>query len=164
MPLESTCSCGKRLQVPEDCSARQGQCPVCGELVPIPKSNDKAAGVTPSSDKVSQGFIAAPALPETARPGVEEQHEEEREDAEEHAKGELTASGCILTLITVAVIFGVAVPLVRWRDPETGQPLPRTIAILTPFLIGASFQAIVSLLLRMVGLRIWKKREMEGER
>lgn len=157
MPIELICSCGKRLQVPEDCSVRQGQCPACGRLVPIPEYSDTASGMVPFSGKASHAVIAAPALPRS-------RHEEEREDAEARAKGELTTIGCVLTLLTVAVIFGVAVPLVRWRDPETGQPLPRTIAIITPFLIGAAFQAIVSLLLRIFGLRIWKKREMDGER
>ena len=69
----------------------------------------------------------------------------------------LTAVGCILTLLTVAVIFIVAIPIVRWRDPETGRPLPRMVAIMTPFLIGAVFNAVGIGLLRLLGLRIWSR-------
>ena len=78
---------------------------------------------------------------------------------EDNAK--LTAAGCVLTLLSVAVIFVVAIPIVRWRDAETGRPLPRTIAIFTPLLIGAAFNGIGTVLLRVVGLRIWSKSETD---
>jgi len=55
----------------------------------------------------------------------------------------------------------VALPIVRWRDPATGQPLPRDEAILAPFLIGAAFHGIGTVLLRLVGLRIWSKSETD---
>jgi len=74
-------------------------------------------------------------------------------------KAKLTAAGCVLTLLSVAVIFVVAIPIVRWRDAETGRPLPRTIAIFTPLLIGAAFNGIGTVLLRLVGLRTWSKSE-----
>jgi hypothetical protein len=70
-------------------------------------------------------------------------------------KAKLTGVGCVLTLLTVAVIFGTALPIVQWRDPETGRPLPRMIAIFTPFLIGAAFNGICAGLLRLVGIRVW---------
>lgn len=73
----------------------------------------------------------------------------------------LTGVGCVLTLLTVAVIFSVAVPIVRWRDAETGRPLPRTVAILAPFLIGAVFNGLGIGLLRLLGLRIWSKSEKD---
>jgi hypothetical protein len=73
----------------------------------------------------------------------------------------LTAIGCIVTMLTVAVILGVAVPIVRWRDPDTGQALPRSIAIFAPFLIGAAFHGIATLMLRLVGLRLWKAPEKD---
>jgi hypothetical protein len=76
-------------------------------------------------------------------------------------KEKLTGAGCVLTLLSVAVIFGVAIPIVHWRDPETGQPLPRTIAILAPILIGATFHGIGTLILRMVGLRVLAKPEKD---
>jgi hypothetical protein len=69
-------------------------------------------------------------------------------------KAKPTVAGCILTLLTLAVIFSVAIPVVRWRDPN-GEPLPRNLAIILPILAGAVFFAIISGLLRLVGLRIW---------
>jgi hypothetical protein len=77
-------------------------------------------------------------------------------------KAQLTGVGCVLTLLSVAVIVGVAIPIVRWHDPETGEPLPRDLAIWAPIIIGASFHAISSVLLRLVGLRVWSKPEKEG--
>jgi hypothetical protein len=79
-------------------------------------------------------------------------------------KAKLTCAGCVLTLLTVAVIFGVALPIAHWRDPATGQPLPRDEAILAPFLIGAAFHGIGTVLLRLVGLRIWSKSETDEYR
>jgi hypothetical protein len=78
-----------------------------------------------------------------------------------HENAQPTAAGCVLTLLTVVIIFGVALPIVQWRDPETGQPLPRTVAILAPFLIGAVFHGIVTGLLRLVGLRTWSTSEKD---
>jgi hypothetical protein len=70
-------------------------------------------------------------------------------------KGKLTPVGCGLVLLTVAIIFGLAVPIVQWRNPATGRPLPRSVAIFSPVLIGAAFHAICSGLLRLVGIRTW---------
>ena len=78
---------------------------------------------------------------------------------ERHPAGDdnpkLTGVGCVLTLLTIVVIIGVALPIVQWRDPETGRPLPRAVAIFAPFLIGAAFNGICTVLLRLVGLRLW---------
>jgi hypothetical protein len=76
----------------------------------------------------------------------------------------LTRVGCVLTLLSVAVIFGVAIPIVRWRDAATGQPLPRDVAIVGPILIGAAFHGAGTILLRLVGLRIWAKSETDESR
>jgi hypothetical protein len=70
-----------------------------------------------------------------------------------------TLAGCVVTLLTVGVIFGVAIPVVMWRDPETGLHLPRSIAIFGPFMTGAIFYGIVSGVLRLVGIRVWAKPE-----
>ena len=83
---------------------------------------------------------------------------------EDDDKAKLTSVGCVLTLLIVAVIFGVALPIVQWRDPVTRQPLPRDIAISSPFLIGATFYGIASLFLRLIGLRVWSKREKDVEK
>jgi hypothetical protein len=62
-------------------------------------------------------------------------------------------------LLSVAVIFVVAIPIVHWRDPATGRPLPRFIAIFSPFLIGAAFHGVALFFLRLFGLPVWSKRE-----
>jgi hypothetical protein len=80
---------------------------------------------------------------------------------EKNDKENLTGVGCVLTLLSVAVIFVVAVPIVQWRDALTGEPLPRELAILAPLLVGAAFHGIGTLLLRLVGLRIWSKSETD---
>src|SRR5262245_8568885 len=49
-----------------------------------------------------------------------------------HDKPKPTAVGCVLMLLSVAVIFGTAIPIVRWRDAETGEPLPRMVVIVAP--------------------------------
>jgi len=69
-------------------------------------------------------------------------------------KPKLTRVGCLLTLLTIAVILGAALPIVQWRDGETGKPLPRMVAVAAPFVIGAVFFGISTALLRLVGLRI----------
>jgi hypothetical protein len=73
----------------------------------------------------------------------------------------LTRAGCVVTFLTVVVIFGVAIPIVQWRDADTGQPLPRTVAIVAPFLIGALFYGVCSLLLWLVRLGVWSKEDGE---
>jgi hypothetical protein len=60
--------------------------------------------------------------------------------------------GCMIMLVTLVVIFGTAVPIVMWRDPETGRPLPRMVAVFTPLLIGAAFHASLDGILRLVGV------------
>ncbi len=65
----------------------------------------------------------------------------------------ITNAGCILTLLSLFVIFCSALPILRWRDPA-GQHLPREVAIITPLLLGAGFQWIGSAILRLFGLRV----------
>ncbi len=80
---------------------------------------------------------------------------------EDDDNAKLTGVGCVLTLLTVAVIIGLALPIVQWRDSVTGQPLPRDIAISSPLLIGAAFYGVASLFLRLIGLPVWSKREKD---
>jgi hypothetical protein len=65
-----------------------------------------------------------------------------------------TAAGCLLSVLCVAVIFVVAVPVVMWRDPTSGHPLPRMVAIAVPVLAGGLCYGIGSLLLRLLGIPI----------
>jgi hypothetical protein len=78
------------------------------------------------------------------------------------SKGKMTGTGCVLTLLSVAVIFGLAVPIVQWRDAESGQSLPTDAAIIAPLLIGATFHALGSGLLWLVGLPVWVKSEADN--
>jgi hypothetical protein len=80
---------------------------------------------------------------------------------EDDANAKLTAVGCVLTSLSIAVICAVALPIVSWRDPETGQRLPRVVAICGPILIGAAFHGLASLILKLIGVPIWAKREQD---
>jgi hypothetical protein len=75
------------------------------------------------------------------------------DDASRH----LTGAGCLLVALSVAVILGSAVPIVTWRDPDTKQALPRTVAIAAPGTAGALCFSIGSLLLRILRLSVWSK-------
>jgi hypothetical protein len=68
-----------------------------------------------------------------------------------------TFAGCLLMLLSLAVIVVVALTLVRWRDPNSGQTLPRDALIWIPVVAGALFYAIVGGLLRMLGVRALPK-------
>jgi ABC-type spermidine/putrescine transport system permease subunit II len=86
------------------------------------------------------------------------------DDPETDDNAQLTTVGCILTLFSVAVIVAAAILIVRWRDPDTGRPLPRTIAIIAPILIGAIVHGIGSLSLRLLGLRVWARRAKDADK
>jgi hypothetical protein len=175
MLIELTCSCGKRFQVSDAFAGTQGQCPACGGRLQIPTRDAAVAGVVTPSDDAAQAAFAAPGLAGPQGPGAPEDavtpaagsatdlHHLERGGSADDDKEKLTGVGCVLTLLSVAVIFGVALPIVRWRDPATGQSLPRLIAILAPVLIGAAVHGIGSLVLRLLGLRVLAKRESDVE-
>jgi hypothetical protein len=81
---------------------------------------------------------------------------------EDDDKGQLTPAGCLLIALSVAVIVTLAVPLVTWRDPDSGRPLPRMVAILAPFLAGALCYGIGAALLRVLGLPIWARSRKDS--
>ncbi len=56
----------------------------------------------------------------------------------------------------------MAIPVVKWRDPEFGRPLPRMIAIATPVLAGALFCAIGTGILKILGIPVMAKRKRES--
>jgi hypothetical protein len=85
-----------------------------------------------------------------------------KDSAEDNAK--LTGVGYALTLLTIAVIFAVALPIVRWRDPLTGERLPRTIAIVSPFLIGGAVHGIGTLFLWCIGLPVWSTQKKDTDK
>jgi hypothetical protein len=170
MLIELTCSCGKRLQVSDAFAGRQGQCPACGERLQIPERDATVAGVATSADEAARAVFVAPGLagPPGAGDAVTpdagwpvDAHDLERGGPADD-KAKLTVVGCVLTLLSVAVMFGVALPIARWRDPA-GQPLPRIVAILAPVVIGATFHGIWTVLLQLLGLRIWSKPDTDEE-
>lgn len=82
--------------------------------------------------------------------------------SEDDDNSQPTFAGCVLLVLSVAVIGVVALALVTWRDPETGRPLPRMVAIIAPVLAGAICYGIGSGLLRMLGLAVLVKPKKES--
>jgi hypothetical protein len=68
-------------------------------------------------------------------------------------KEQLTLPGCVLTVLSTAVIFGTAIPIVLWRD-SAGRPLPRFVALAAPLLIGGAFHGLGTVILWLFGLRV----------
>jgi hypothetical protein len=166
MPIELTCACGKRLQVSHEFAGKVGECPACGRSLRIPERDAAAAPVSPPAPEAVQAVSASPGpkglgAPEGAGITPAELlaglRGAERGGPKVDDGAKLTAAGCVLTFLTVVVIFGVALPVVHWRDPATGQALPQLVAITVPFLIGAAFHGICTVLLRLVGLRVWSR-------
>jgi len=114
MPIELTCSCGKRLRVADEFAGKPGQCPACGGMLRIP---DRDATLTASSHESAPAPVADPGLAELFGPGWLENavtppaesaadlHDRERVGFKEDDNAKLTGVGCVLTLLTVAVIF-----------------------------------------------------------
>jgi hypothetical protein len=72
-----------------------------------------------------------------------------------------TRAGCALAAISAAAMLGAAVPIVQWRDADTGQPLPRTVAIIAATSAGAICFGIGSALLRFCGLALWMESKKD---
>jgi hypothetical protein len=73
-----------------------------------------------------------------------------------------TVAGCLLLALSLVVIGAVALPLVSWRDPDSGRPLPRSVAIVGPVLAGAVFYGIGTGLLRILGLSVLAKPKQQS--
>jgi hypothetical protein len=74
--------------------------------------------------------------------------------------GELTRAGCVVTFLSFAVTVGVAVPIVC-SLASIQPPLPRMVIIAAPLIVGALFNAVVTYLLRLVGIRTWAKPDQD---
>lgn len=158
MAIDLTCSCGRRLQVADAFAGRQGQCPACGALLPIPGPAETETVAAPAADHPEEKVSTAPepyrpASLEPVRVGADE-------PAQEGDREQLTAAGCVVTLLSFVVILVAAVPIVRWRGPDD-QPLPRYIAIVSPLLVGAVANGIGLLVLRVLGIKVWKKPQQD---
>jgi hypothetical protein len=156
MPIELTCPCGRRLGVGEEHAGEQGRCPACGGLLRIPPRD---AAASASGDPGLEG-VFGPGFVESITTSPAEPTAEKKGGAEE----KLTAAGCLLALVSTATIFIAAFYIVRWRDPATGLPVPRTVAIISPVLIGAAVNGVGMLLLRVIGVRVWVKKENGAEK
>jgi hypothetical protein len=77
----------------------------------------------------------------------------------EKEKGRPTLAGALLMVISLGIIVCVAVPVVTWRDPESGMPLPRMVAILAPILAGALFYGAGTGVLKLFGIAVLKEGE-----
>jgi hypothetical protein len=173
MAIEITCSCGRRLQVGNEFAGRQGQCPACGALLLIPDRDTTVAASSPESapavnesagldNLFGPGWLERGVTPAAGAPV--DSPNVEGDGGKENENVKLTAVGYVLTLLSVALIVGVAIPIVRWRDPVTGEPLPRMVAIFAPLLIGATVNGIGSFLLKLVGLPTWSKQEKDANK
>jgi hypothetical protein len=160
--LEFNCTkCGKRVQADDVFAGKTVPCPICNTVITAPHpqaivapEHAHQAKITPASSS-DGSFREGPPPGQNALPSISE------DNSQLDIKAKLTPVGCVLTLLTVAIIFGVAVPLVRWRDPVTKLPLPLGIAIFSPFLIGAAFHGIATLILRLVGFRVLSEPEKD---
>src|SRR5438552_15601702 len=77
--------------------------------------------------------------------------------------GQPTRAGCLLAAVSAALMLAAAVPIVSWRDAETGRPLPRMIAIVAAACVGAICYGIGAAALRMFGLAVWTTPKHDGD-
>jgi hypothetical protein len=176
LTIEITSSCGKRLQTSAEYCGGQGQCPACGNLLQIPKFEDTLSREPAYASSEAQDLFVELGLPfaedlhatkGTVTPSAKaaaELLDAQPEGPDVADKGKLTVCGCLLTLFSFLIILAVALPIVRWRDPTSGLPLPRMVAIVAPLLIGATIHGIGTLLLRFLGLPVWSKQETGPEK
>ena len=82
--------------------------------------------------------------------------------SEEDGNSEATLAGCLVMVLSLAVIVGVALPVVRWRDPASGQPLPRMFSIAVPVLAGAVCCGIATGILKIFGVPVSRKTKRES--
>jgi hypothetical protein len=147
--LEFTCSkCGQSLLPIEGDRIDFIICVACGAMTMAEKREQAKVTAAPPSDE----GIRAGEPP--VRPGWDPTTSNRSED---DPKSKPTVAGCFLTLLCVAVIFGSAVPIVTWRSPDSGLPLPRIIAITAPFLAGAVCYAVGAAILRLFGMPIFAR-------
>jgi hypothetical protein len=87
---------------------------------------------------------------------------------EPHSKDEdkarPTMAGCVLMVLSLAVIVCVALPVVEWRDPNTGFALPRMVAVVLPILAGAAVYGIGTGILKLFGIPVLKHDGNEEKR
>jgi len=142
--VEITCSnCGERV--------RGDVCPRCRAATAIATpEHAEHAKMTPAASS----DVAFSAGPPAVQPGRGPSTSAWLAD---DCKSKPTFAGCFLTLLSVAVIFGSAVPIVTWRSSDSGLPLPRMIAIFAPLLAGALCYAVGAAILRLFGMSMFTR-------
>lgn len=118
-------------------------CSSCGAPLPDAGVCPACAGNGTLEQAISAGEPRVP--PAQSAPA-------ETSTAEVDIKHRATAAGCLLALLSAAAIFGSAVPIVTWRDEETGLPLPRSLAIALPVLAGAICYGIGAGICKLLGI------------
>jgi hypothetical protein len=116
------------------------QCPHC-----------RATAITAASPPAGDGAIR-----QQAPPGSREPVDLPPLPTPDIRTGPPTAVGCVLVLLCVVVIFGLAIPVVRWRDPATGEPLPRMVAVVIPVLAGALCYGLGAGICKLLGVTLVK--------
>jgi hypothetical protein len=74
----------------------------------------------------------------------------------------LTAAGCVLTTLSVAVIGVVAVGLAITRSHHVRE-MPTELRVVTPVLAGAIFCGLGTLVLNLFGLEVFQDSEDDEE-
>jgi hypothetical protein len=83
-------------------------------------------------------------------------------DPEDSKDERSIVAGCLLMVVCLAVIAGVAVYVVTWRDADSGRALPKKVAIVVPLLAGALCYGIGTTILKVLGLPVLVKSEKES--
>jgi hypothetical protein len=82
--------------------------------------------------------------------------------SDDRVNRQTTVAGCVLMVVSLAVLAGVALPVVTWRDPESGRPLPRELSIAVPLLAGALCYGIGTGILKIFGVSVEATRSRES--
>jgi hypothetical protein len=73
---------------------------------------------------------------------------------------EPTLAGCLLMVVSVALVLGSAVPIIRWCSPDSGEPMPQELAI-APILLGSLCYGIGAAILRILGVPVLRLRNQK---
>jgi hypothetical protein len=84
-------------------------------------------------------------------------------DPDDGKNEQATAAGCLLIVVCLAAIGGMAFYLLTWRDPETGLALPQKVVIFVPLLAGAVCYGIGAAILQVLGLPVLRQPEKESD-
>jgi MFS family permease len=82
---------------------------------------------------------------------------------EPYSLSKLTRAGWLLTLATIALIVGLMLPYGGWLYGLLPKGrYPEQVVALPVLLVGLAFFAVGSLVLKWLGVPVWKQRDQEG--